>query len=232
MPTLSRPSARSDRGRGRVRRLGVLHVDPDEDVLRPRVPHEPATSERQRSRSRWSPNPVSLIERLASRPSAPIAPSASWYARASASASSARVISSPRTSTVARMPWALSPRRPAVRRRASIRRCTTQRPGRRRSAAPRAAPGRRRVRGSLALREVAASRPQTRLPPQGLFSHEALAGGGDERDRLGEQHTHGVAQLERLLVDRPDGETCARRPASARPRSRGSAWRTARAGPP
>ena len=32
------------------------------------------------------------------------------------------------------------------------------------------------------------------------LAHEALAGGADERDRLGEEHAHGVAQRERLLV--------------------------------
>src|SRR5581483_7085427 len=33
-----------------------------------------------------------------------------------------------------------------------------------------------------------------------LLAHEALARGGDERDRLREEHAHGVAQRERLLV--------------------------------
>ena len=35
-----------------------------------------------------------------------------------------------------------------------------------------------------------------------LRAHEALAGRGDERDRLGEQHAHGVAERERLRVGR------------------------------
>ena len=35
-----------------------------------------------------------------------------------------------------------------------------------------------------------------------LFAHEALAGGADEGDSLGEEDAHGVAQRDRLLVDR------------------------------
>ena len=89
---------------------------------RTNVPRSPAsatspkTSSRHSASSSLSPKPVSLIEMFASRPSSEIAASASRYARAIASASSGRAISSPSTSTVARMPSALSD---ATTRRAS-----------------------------------------------------------------------------------------------------------------
>jgi hypothetical protein len=77
-----------------------------------------ARSERQSDGSRWSPSAVSFTETFASSPSAEIAASASWYAAAIDSADSGREISSPSTSTVARMPAALSS---ATTRRASSR---------------------------------------------------------------------------------------------------------------
>ena len=41
------------------------------------------------------------------------------------------------------------------------------------------------------------------------LAHEALAGGGDERDRLREEHAHRVAKRERLLLGVPPGWICA-----------------------
>src|SRR5207247_9870629 len=35
-----------------------------------------------------------------------------------------------------------------------------------------------------------------------MLAHEPLAGGADERDRLGEEHAHGVAERDRLLLGR------------------------------
>src|SRR5581483_8354760 len=40
-------------------------------------------------------------------------------------------------------------------------------------------------------------------PKAGLFAHEALAGGADQRDRLREEDPHRVAQREGLLVGAP-----------------------------
>ena len=133
-----------------------------------------------------------------------------------------RAISSPSTSTVARMPSALRRRDHAPRvGRASSRRCTATPPGGRSSAAPQAAHGRRR------------GRTTSRIVDPALFAHEALAGGGDESDGLGEEDAHRVAELQRLLVDRAGRLRSGRAPPGSGPRrSTASASRTARAAPP
>ena len=154
-----------------------------------------ASSERRgrASRSSFSPRPVSLTETFASRPSASIAASDVAVGRARSPRPPRRcAISSPRTSIVAQLPRGVERRDDAAgvveRRR---RRCTAPR----RAARPSA--------GRPAGRETTARSKQAHggASPTAL-AHEALAGGADERHRLGEEHAHRVAQRDRLLVRR------------------------------
>src|SRR6187431_1729469 len=127
-----------------------------------------------------------------------------WYAEATASASAALVTSSPRTSTVASFPSAFSP---ATVRRASSSVAPAMYGADRRWTTGRGTAGSRRTIARsttlTAARFYEGTGRAVALTCAGvprLLAHEALAGGGDERDCLREEHTHRVAERDRLRV--------------------------------
>ena len=98
--------------------------------------------------------------------------------------------SSPSTSTVASLPSAFSRR-------------TTRTASSSVGPAMYGAASRRTIRLGTAGRTRATAVEPVEAPGRvRLLAHEPLAGGADERHRLGEEHAHRVAQRDRLLVGR------------------------------
>src|SRR5262245_35700870 len=140
------------------------------------------------SSSSSRPSPVSLTETFASRPSSSIRSRTRWYAERISVASLALATSSPSTSIVAIFPSA-------------FRRFTTWTAWSSVGPAMYGAERRRTTRRGTAgsTRTIALSIRVTGRRASGL-AHEALAGCAHERDGLGKEDAHRVAEGDRLLV--------------------------------
>src|SRR5262245_7549724 len=190
-PAFSCPSSRRRRYVCRVSSV----VDESSMSMRTKVPYVSARPTRisrlswNSSTARSSPSAVGFTLMFESSRCSAIESSASRYACTIACASSGFVTSSPRTSIVARFPFALS-------------RCTT------RSASWSVSPAMYRSEkswttgfGTAGSRRTMARSSSVKAPRSSTLAHEALAGRAHERNGLREQDAHRVPQGDRLLVD-------------------------------